>query len=93
MLSTKLPPYLYDLTPPLQRSHHNPGCLKAFQCRTEPYQNSFLPYSVNKLDPSMRCAESHSLFQKKLLEFIRPIENNIYRIHDPFGINFLIDCK
>ena len=27
ILSTKLPPYLYDLTPPLQRSHLSPGCL------------------------------------------------------------------
>ena len=68
ILSTKLPPYLYELTPPLEWSHDNPDCLKAFQCRTELFQNSFLPYSVNngnKLDPSVRCAKSRSLFQKK----------------------------
>ena len=68
ILSTKLPPYLCNLTPPLQRSHRNPGCLKALQCRAELFQNSFLPYSVNnwnKLDPSIRCAESHSMYQKE----------------------------
>ena len=91
-MSTKLPPYLFDLTPSLQRSHRNQGCLTAFQCRTELFQNLFWPCFVNKwkkLDPSIRCIESHSLFRKKLLEFIRPIGNSTYRIHDPIGIKLL----
>ena len=66
-----------------------PSCHKTFKCRTEIFQNLFLPYPTNnwnKLDPSIRCAESHSLFQKKLLGFIRPIGNSIYIIHDPVGV-------
>ena len=73
-------------------SNCNPGCLKSFQCRTELLQNSFLSYSVNnwnKSDPSIRCAESHSFFRKKPVEFIRPIGNGSYGIHDPIGIKLL----
>ena len=75
----------------MQKWHSHSGCLKAFQCRTKFFQNLFLPYSVNnwiKLDPSRRCAESHSLFRKKLV--IRPIGNSTYRIHNPTGIKLLI---
>ena len=91
ILSAELPPpllppsNLYDLTPPLQRSHRNPGCLKALQCRTERFQNLFSPYSVNnwnKLDISF-------VVPRKLLEFIRPMRNSNYRIHDPIGIKLL----
>ena len=76
---------LHDSTPPLQRSHRNPGCLKALQCRTERFQNFFSPYSVNnwnKLDISF-------VVPRKLLEFIRPVRNSNYRIHDPIGIKLL----
>ena len=68
------------------------GCLKEFHYRTGLFQNSFLPYSLNNwnnLDPSIRCTEFHSLFRKKLIEFIRPIGNSVYRIHDPIGITLL----
>ena len=67
MLSTELPPYRYDLIFPLQRSHSNPGCLQAFQCRKELFQNSFLLCFVNNWNmsnSSIRYAESHSLFRK-----------------------------
>ena len=48
IVSTKFPPYLYDLIPPLQRSHRYPGCFKTFRCRTELFRNSFLPFTVNE---------------------------------------------
>ena len=41
------------------------------------------------MDPPVRCAESHSLFGKKPLEFIRPIGNSTCRIHNPIGIKLL----
>ena len=47
LLLIKLPPYLCDFTPPLQRSHRNPGCFKVFKYRTELFQNLFSLHSVN----------------------------------------------
>ena len=34
IISTKLPPYLYELIPSLQRSHRYPSCFQTFRCRT-----------------------------------------------------------
>ena len=42
IISTKLPPYLYELVPPLQRSHRYPGCFQTLRCKTTLFQNSFL---------------------------------------------------
>ena len=77
IISTKLPPCLYDLIPPLQKSHRYPGCFKALRCRTELFRNSFLSFTVNewnKLD---------------FLAFIRPVGNSMYCIYDPFGVKLI----
>ena len=53
VISTKLPPYLYELIPSLQRSHRYPGCFKTLHCRTKNFRNLFLPFTLtewNKLD-------------------------------------------
>ena len=57
VISTKLPPYLYELIPPLQRSHRYLGWFQIFRCRTTLFQNSFLPFSIiewNKLDSDIK---------------------------------------
>ena len=41
------------------------------------------------MDSSRRCAESHSLFRKKLLDCIKFVGNSTYRIHNPVGIKLL----
>ena len=86
IISTKSPPYLYELIPPLQRSHHYPGCFKTLRCRTELF----------RLDSDIKNSDSYAIFRKKLLAFIRPVCNSMYGIHDPFGVNIhdpLIDCN
>ena len=53
IISTKLPSYLYELIPPLQRSHRYPGCFQTLYCRTTLFRNLFLPFTItecNKLD-------------------------------------------
>ena len=75
VLSTKLPAYFYELIPPIINSHHNPGCYRALYCWTDLFQNSFLPFSINKwnkLDPD-------KIFPKKLLNFIRPSEKKYFQ--------------
>ena len=86
VLSTKLPTYLYELMPPIINSHRNPGCYRALYYRTDLFRNSFLPFSIyewNKLDPDIRTLDSHAMFHKKLLTFIRSSEKSIYNIYDP----------
>ena len=61
--------------------------------RTVFLKNSFLPYAIkewNKLDPEIRNAKKYAVFQKMLLNFIRPIGNSTYKICDSLGINLLI---
>ena len=61
-------------------------------CRTELFQNSFLPFTIsewNKLDPDVRNVETYSLFRENLLAFITLIENSICSIYDPLGIKLL----
>ena len=89
-ISTKLPPYLYELIPPLQSSPCYPGCLKTLRCTTEFFLNSFLQFTVkewNKLDSAIKNSVSYATFRKKLLVFMRPVGSNIYGIYDPFRVH------
>ena len=92
IILTKLPPYLYELIPPLQRSHRYSGCFQTFRCRTTFFQNWFLPFTItewNKLDSDIKNIHSHAMFRKKLLTFIRPLGNDTNRIYDPLGVRLL----
>ena len=83
---------MYELIPPFQRSHCYAGCLKALRCRSDLFQNSFLPFAVNewnKLDSDIKNSDSRSIFCKKLLAFIRPLGNSLYGIYDPFGVRLI----
>ena len=71
--------------------YRNPGCYRALYCRTDLFQNSFLPFSINewnKLDPNIRNLDSPEMFCKKLLNFIRSSEKSIFNIYDPQGSKF-----
>ena len=92
IISTKLPLYLYELIPPLERSHRYPSCFQTFRCRTTFFQNSFLPFAItewNKLDSDIKSIDSHPMFRKKLLAFIRLLGNDTYGIYHPLGIRLL----
>ena len=45
IILTKLPLYLYELIPPLQRSHRYFGCFETFRCRDELFRNLLLSFS------------------------------------------------
>ena len=83
---------MYDLIPPLQRSHRYPGCFKTLRCRTKFFRNSFLPFTVNewnKLGSDIKNSDSYEMFRKKLLAFIRPVRNSMYGIYDRFGVKLI----
>ena len=92
IISTKLPPYLYELIPPLQKSQRYPGCFQTLRCTTALFQNSFLPFTItewNKEDSDIKNIGSHAMFRKKLLTIIRPIKNDTNGIYDPLGVRLL----
>ena len=56
------------------------------RCRTEPFRNSCLSFTVNewnKLESDIKNSHSFIIFRKKLLTFILPVRNSIYGIYDP----------
>ena len=68
----------------------------SFYCRTEYFQNSFLPYVIkerNKLDPNKHSCQSYESFCKALLNFIRPSEKKIFNIQDQVGIKLLTKLR
>ena len=93
IVSTKMPPCLYEILPPLQRSESDPGCFKPFNMSnwtlSKFFLNTFTISEWNKLNPDARNFETYLLIRKNLLTFIKPTENSIYNIYDPLGINFL----
>ena len=92
VISSKRPSYLYNMLPPLRRSQQNQAFFQPLLCRMEIFKNSFLPYTINewnKLDPEVRRIDSYVGFRKKLLSFIKPMENKTCSIYDPLGIKLL----
>ena len=69
-----------------------PGCFQTLRFRTTLFQNSFLPFTItewNKLDTDIKNIDSHAVFRKNFLTFIRPLENDTYGIYDPVGVRLL----
>ena len=92
IISTKLPPYLYEIIPPLQRSHQYPGSFQTLSYGTTLFQNLFLLFTItewNKLDFDIKNTDFHAMLRKKLLTSIRPQEKDTYGIYDPLGVKLL----
>ena len=89
---SKVLKYIHNLISSMRTSARQPNTFTSFYCRTEYFQNSFLPYVVkewNKLDPVKRGCQSYERFRKALLNVFRPSENKIFNIHDQVGIKLL----
>ena len=70
---TKLPPYLYEIIPPLQMPNRYPGCFLSFHCRNKLFQNSFLLFIFaewKKFDSDIKNVDSRAMFRKNILTFI-----------------------
>ena len=61
IISNKSSPYLYELIPPLQRSHRYPGCFKTLRCRT----------ALFRLDSDIKNSDSYAIFRKKTFGFYK----------------------
>ena len=66
--------------------------LRQFSTRTKMFESSFFPYCIkerNNLSEELRKIKSTVQFKTKILSFIRPKENSIFKIHDTNGIKLL----
>ena len=88
------PEYLFNIVLTSVRPYNtrNANNIPQFKVKRNFFQNSFFPSAViewNKLDQNIRNSENLFIFKKKLLKFIRPSGNSVFRCHNPKGIKLL----
>ena len=91
------PPYLTKYanlrsTSDYQTRSANKNNLQEFSCRTNSFKYSFFPFCVrewNKLDNTLRDAESIKQFKSMLKNFVSLNQRSLFSIHDPVGVKLL----
>ena len=74
----------------------NKNNLQEFSCRTESFKHSFFPFWVrewNKLDSTIRDAESIKQFKSMLKNFFSLNQRSLFSIHDPVGVKLLTKLR
>ena len=94
VLKSESPSNLFSTITNSKRQHQtrNSGNIPTFFAKHDYFKNSFFPSAIiewNKLDCYIRNADSLKVFKKRLLTFIRPMPNSIYKIHNPLGVKYL----
>ena len=93
IVKEEAPNYLINLISKIQQTTRTRiNYMPTFHCCTDCFKNSFFPSTLNdwyKLDETIKNSESVSIFESRLLSFIRPLESNLYNIFDPIGLKFL----
>ena len=92
IILTKSPHYLYELVPPLQRSHRYPGCFKLCVVGlnfTVTHFYRLLLMNVINWALILRTLTLMQFSAKELLAFIRPVGNSMYGIYDLFGVTLI----
>ena len=59
-----------------------------YHCRTDTFKHSFFPWTILKLDLTLRKS-SYKISRNLLLKMIRPSSNLLYDIHNPLGLHLL----
>ena len=88
------PQYLFNIIPTSVRPYNtrNANNIPQFKVKHNFFKNSFFPSVViewNKLDLNIRNSENLFIFKKKLLKFIRPSRNSVFKCHNPKGIKLI----
>ena len=91
--TTFIPKYLHDLIPDGISAYNtrNQDNIETYYCRADLFKYSFFPYTIvewNKLDNTIN-SKPFLIFRNSLLKTGRPIQNSIFKIHDPLGIKLL----
>ena len=62
--------------------------LRQFSTRTKIFELSFFPYYIKKWNNLSEEPKPTVQFKMKIISFIRPKENSIFKIHDTNGISY-----
>ena len=68
------------------------GNIPLIKTKHDFFKNYFFPSAIiewNNLDPNLRNSKSISVFQEKILNFIRPPPNSFFDCHNPKGIKVI----
>ena len=92
------PQYLFNIIPTSVRpcNIRNANNIPQFKVKHNFFKNLFFPSVViewNKLDLNIRNSENLFIFKKKLLKFIRPSGNSVFKCHNSKGIKLLTRLK
>ena len=92
------PRYLFNTIPnnTEQRQTRHSDNIPTFFARHDYFKNSFFSSAItewNKLDCLVKNADSFHVFKKHILDFIRPLPNSIFNIHNPLGIKYLTTLR
>ena len=74
------------------KDQHIKRTIRQFSRRTKIFESSFFPYCIkewNNLSEELRKIKSTDQFKMKILSFIRPPKNSIFKIQDINGIKLL----
>ena len=87
------PQYLSDIIPGTTRRYslRNANNVPLVRVNNNYFVNTF-PSTVtewNKLDLNIRNSTSLNIFEGRLLQFVRPLENSVFTCHNPIGIKRL----
>ena len=93
IMKEEAPNYLINLIPKCNRTIRTRNShIPIFHCRTDYFKYYFFPSTLRdwfNLDDNIRSSESISVFKKRLLAFIRPVENSVFNIFEPNGLKLL----
>ena len=97
--NNKTPSYLTDKLPPNCRalfSGRNRNSFHQIICKSNRYMNSFFPVAVaswNLFTKHFDHVPSFDILKKHINTFFRPKTKNIFGIHDPSGLRYLIQLR
>ena len=93
IMKEEAPNYLINLIPKCNRTIRTRNShIPIFHCRADCFKYSFFPSTLRdwfKSDDNIRNSESISVFKKRLLAFVRPVENSVFNIYEPNGLKLL----
>ena len=93
------PKYLKDnLTPHRLQLYGaiNPSMLRNIFCNTTRYMNSFFPDSIriwNSIGKELQTASSVAIFNRQIINLIRPVSKSTFGIFDALGLRYLFQLR
>ena len=100
IVSNKTPSYLKDKLPhhrrPLYSQNNNYNTFHEIRCRSSRYMSSFFPDAItawNNVITHFDNIPSINILKDHILSLIRPKKRNIFGIHDPLGLRYLLQLR